>query len=179
MAGLAIRFNTSDVEKTIRQFKARYPRAVARALNRAINSARAGMTTAIARDMGLKASVVRNELKVQQATQTSFIARLSVTGTRIPLEQFGARGPLPSRGRGRVTVRGKTYPGAFRARMRSGHVGVFKRLDPPRLPIVELRGASLPHVFANHAPLGLARGQEALKKNLASELHFAASLGSQ
>jgi hypothetical protein len=97
---------------------------------------------------------------------------------------------VPSRGKGRgVTARfpgGQgSYPHAFIATVGHGHRGVFMRKNALarkssgawslNLPIFELRGPSLPHVFRKYIPVGLARGQEQLAKNLASEFKYALS----
>ena len=57
------------------------------------------------------------------------------------------------------------------------HRGVFERRTRKRLPIRELFGPSLPHVFAKFIPEALKRGEESLVKNLQSELRFALSQG--
>lgn len=159
----------------------RFPGAIVRALNRAGVSTRTLMASRVADDMKLRVGTVRDQLILDRASRGKPQVRISVSGKRIPLYAFGARGPYPSRGRGRgVTARlpapGRgRYPHAFIATMRSGHVGVFQRRGRDRLPIDELHGPSLPHVFAKFSAEGLARGQESLLKNLQSELQFALS----
>jgi hypothetical protein len=186
MAAIA-RFDTRDVERTIRQLKARYPRAIKRALNRAATSARAGLASDVAKDMKLKVADVKKAMTIGEASETRHVATLYASAKRVPLEKFGATGPLPSRGQGvGVRVKGKTYAGAFRARMRSGHIGVFQRAGASarkspgawskNLPIVELRGASIWQSAMKHLPAALARGEAALTKNLASELRYVASV---
>jgi hypothetical protein len=122
-----------------------------------------------------------------QATIATPFARLKASLKRIPLFDFGAKGPVPSRGKGRgVTVKGKRYPHAFIATVGSGrHTGVFQRRPganrrgpaPHRsqLPIYELFGRSIGRVFIKFRPLGHARALEALAKNIQSEFQFALS----
>jgi hypothetical protein len=134
----------------------------------------------VAEDMGLKVGDVNARIRVEQATEDRHVARLYASYKRLPLIDFGAKGPEPSRGKGRgVTARlggGRNrYPNAFIATMHSGHRGVFTRKAGPRLPIVELRGPSIAKVFVKHQDVGLARGQEQLAKNLQSEFRFALS----
>jgi hypothetical protein len=62
---------------------------------------------------------------------------------------------------------------AFIATMPSGHRGVFRRTGIARLPIRELRGPSLVHVFRKFLPAGAARATVALMTNLRSEIAFA------
>ena len=155
------------------------------------------MVREVSRDLGLKVGTVRDEVKVAEARPganvtavelSTLTARVSVSGKRIPLIEFGARGPQPSRGRGRgVTARLKggkgRYPHAFIVRLKSGHVGVFERVPDSKrhgpkpnrsqLPVFELRGPSLPLVFAKYLPLGVARATEQLTKNLEHEFAFA------
>jgi hypothetical protein len=180
LVGSTLRFETSQVLKNLRRLKSRFPKANARALNRANVSARTFMVKHVASDMGLKSGDVKAELVTREATEAKLSASLEVKGTRIPLIKFAARGPVPSRGRGRgVTARmpggAGRYPNAFIATMSSGHIGVFQRRRRARLPIYELRGPSLPLVFAKFIPQGLAIGEAALITNLRSELKFALS----
>src|SRR5262245_45053392 len=80
-------------------------RASVRAQNRAIASARTFMTRAIAADIGLKAKDVREALRMTQASLQRPFAALAAGLKRIALYKFGAKGPVPSRGKGR----GVTY----------------------------------------------------------------------
>lgn len=155
---------------------AKFPIASARALNRAGGSMRTLQAREMSKDLRLKVGTVREELKLTKATKERQAVQLSVSGRRLPVEKFNARGPLPSMGKGRgvrANLPGGRYPHAFRARMpRSGHVGVFQRLGKDRLPIRELFGPSLPQVFRKFSEATLARGHEQLVKNLASETKF-------
>jgi hypothetical protein len=128
---------------------------------------------------------------IVEATSQRHRAQLGCRDTvRIPLIDFGARGPEPSRGRGSgVTYRmggaQKRLPHAFIARLASGHRGVFERTQgkfmriqkrswkKKRQAIHEKFGPSLPHVFAKLVPIGIARGVEALITNLEHEFQFA------
>jgi len=171
-----IRFDTSEVQRLMRQYKDRVPKAMRRARVRAATSARAQLARDVAADMTLKVGVVKEQLVIQDAPLAT---RITATTRRIPLYDFlpgsgDPRGPYPSRGRS-LRVRGKTYPGAFVARMPSGHWGVFKRTEPSRLPIAELRGASIWQSASTHLAVAQARGLEAWQKNLASELRFVAA----
>jgi len=176
----SMRFNTTQIERAITQLGDRAPRAIARALNRSALSTRTLMVRHMAKDMGLNVRKVREQVEIEEAkpTKDRLRARVIASGKRIPLIDFRARGPEPSRGRGRgVSARlpgGKgRYPNAFISTMKSGHRGVFQRKGKGRLPIYELFGPSLPHVFTKYVPDGLARGEEAMQKNLAHELSYA------
>lgn len=173
-----------------RQYAAKFPRAITRALNRAGTSSRAKMASLGAKDLGLPVSVGKSQMKLDRATDTRQVVRITATGKRIPLIDFKARGPRPSRGKGRgVTAKlpggAGRYPHAFIAQMRSGHVGVFERSSSKfmrfqksswkkrRQAIRELRGPSFPKVFHKLTPEVLAHGEDVLRKNLLHELKFA------
>jgi hypothetical protein len=186
---ITFRFDATQAERALDQLGTRAPAVIARVINRTATSVRAVMAREIAKDIGLPVGPIKDALKVQSAIPQAddIRARISVSGAKIPLAKFHASGPLPSRGRGTVSARiggtRKRYEGAFLAQMRSGHIGVFRRKGPstrksrgawsPNLPIVELKGPSLPQVFAKYVPLGIARGQEQLVKNLEHEVGFA------
>jgi hypothetical protein len=167
------------------------------AMNRAITQGRTVMSREIARDTGLNVGVVRKALPISQATLERAEAAFRAGFTRIPLIDFKAKGPEPSRGRGRgVSYRLPTgkgrLPDAFLATMESGHRGVFRRAGKagsrtgrvmgalsqrksrgawsPNLPIVELYGPSLGHVFAKYRPMGMARTKEAFDTEFAHQM---------
>jgi Prophage minor tail protein Z (GPZ) len=186
-------FDLGTLKKDLEELGRSAPLVMSRALNRAVTSGRAAMAKAISSDTGLASRYVSKEIRVDKAQRTRPVAAVEIAGRRIPLIAFQARGPEPSRGRGR----GVSYrlPGgrgrvsdAFIATMGSGHRGVFKRKPgarrrgkPParsQLPIMELRGPSLPHVFEKKFPVFRAAAEESLLKNLASEISFAQSKSS-
>ncbi len=186
--GMIVTFRTNTPEM-VAKLRKKAPVAQLRALNRAIASAKVAMVSVIAGDIGVKSGVVKDRIRVELATAERLRARLYANAKRIPLIELGAKGPEPSRGRGRgVTVKGqggrRTIPNAFIATMRSGHRGVFERAAgasgrrgpaPHRsqLPIRELFGPSIWKVFTKYEAVGLARGREQLIKNLQSEFRFA------
>jgi hypothetical protein len=172
--------NTKDTARAIQQLKERALPAIARALNRSAASAKTAMVRVIAEDLGLKVGDVRDHVIVRDAKPEQLRATFYASAKRIPLIDFRAKGPEPSRGKGRgVTAKlaggqGR-YPRAFISTMKSGHRGVFQRTGKARLPVTELHGPSIRHTFVKHVQVGIARGEEQLVKNLRSELRFAMS----
>lgn len=176
-------------------------RASVRALNRGINSARTVMVRAMAKDTGLKSRDINKVLLTRLASDTRPESALSASLQRLPLIVFRATGPIPTRGRGRgVTARlpqSKVYPGAFIARVTGplpggivspGHTGVFKRAMgqltrrsagawSKNLPIAQLYGPSLGHVFIKYQDQGLARGVEVFEQEFARQSELLASKG--
>ncbi|HMJ88145.1 MAG TPA: phage tail protein [Vicinamibacterales bacterium] len=178
--------NTRQAEIRLKELGKRAPRVVMRSLNRAGASARTAMSRVISKDMGVKVGAVRDRINLRETTTSadSWFSgsrlRLSVTlfasAKRLPLILFKASGPRPSFGKGRgvsANMGGrKRYPHAFIATMASGHEGVFQRKGPGRLPIAELRGPSIAHVFKKYEQVGIDRAQEQLAKTLGHELAF-------
>lgn len=156
-------------------------KAIARGINRTAASEKVALSREVAKDMGLAVGVAKDAISIEQARPTRLSARVIGKGSRIPLVDFKARGPEPSRGRGRgVTARlpgGKgRYPSAFIATMKSGHRGVFQRVpNADRTPMFELFGPSIGKVFEKVVPVGEARRAEVLNKNVQRELEFALS----
>lgn len=174
--------DTTPWERHLAQLRQRGPVALARALNRTANSERTAMARAVAADMGLKVSAARDAIRVIRATAQSQAARVIARGRAVPLIEFKARGPEPSRGRGAgvsYAMQGqrRRIPDAFIATMPTGHRGVFRRRAAGRLPIRQLYGPSIAKVFGTLAPVGAARRREQLLKNVEHELAFELSRG--
>lgn len=165
------------MERAFRTLGSRAPLAMMRVLTRASGAAKTFMVREVSRDLGLKVATVRDQVRVEAPTRERLFASVSVSGRRLPLIDFRATGPEPSRGKGRG-VRARMpggagrYPHAFIATMASGHRGVFQRVARRRLPIRQLYGPSLPHVFEKYLPAGHDRAQESMLTTLESELKF-------
>lgn len=180
---VTVSLDTSEATRAIRALKNRAPKAIVRAINRSAESAKTAVSREIARDMKAKVGAVKDRISIIKAREGTakashrYAATLYASTKRLPLYAMGARGPYPSRGKGRgVTARTpqRRYPNAFLAQMRSGHMGVFTRTSRRRLPVVELMYVSIWKVFDKFKHVAVARGYEQLAKNLKHELRFAA-----
>lgn len=155
------------------------PSIVARAVNRAATAGKTAVVRAVAADTGIQQKNIEREIRIDKANRSAPRVTIQILGRRIPLIAFGARGPEPSRGRGRgvsyrlPTGRGRVGDAFIATMSRSGHRGVFKRTSKRRLPIIELFGPSIPHVFEKFLPLFGQVATEAFEKNLAHEINFA------
>lgn len=159
-------------------------RVVVSSLNRGIKAGESFMVKAVAADMGLSQKAVRKALKTRTATAAHPVAVLGARLNRIPLIEFKARGPKPSRGKGNgvsFTLGGKSrgrIATAFIATMPTGHEGVFTRAgrrsskNPNREAIDEKFGPSVGHVFHQYRAGGKARAVEAFLSNFDRELDF-------
>jgi hypothetical protein len=172
---IAVEVNAGAVIADLKGLGSKVMKAAVRSMNRAIQSGKTEMKRAIASDTGLRAGDVADALPLRLATTARAEAAFAATLKRIPLIYFKARGPEPSRGKGRgvsyaLTGSRNRVPNAFIAAMKSGHRGVFARKGTKRLPIIELYGPSLGHVFRKFRPMGLARTKEAFDTAFAHEL---------
>jgi hypothetical protein len=159
------------------------PGAVRRALDRTAVTAKAEAGRLIAEDTGLAVGVAKGAVKV---TKSATSVSLSLPYKRIPLIEFKAKGPEPSRGKGSgvsyrlPTGRGR-LPHAFITTMpSSGHRGVFQRVPgkfmknkPNRQAIAEALGPSLGRVFEKVMPKVEEKAQDALVKNISHEINRA------
>lgn len=158
-------------------FPRRAQQAIVRALKRGGTAADTYMSRAVAADMGLKVGDVKKTFRRRQPTLEKPEFTVGAGFKRVPLMNFSARGPVPSRGKGRgVSYRmgagnsRNRLPNAFIARMRSGHAGVFVRVSKRRLGIRELFGPSLGKVFAKYRQAATERGYEVMRSTLEHDL---------
>ncbi len=167
-----LQLNVTDWLKGLGNLKAKANPALSRALNRTGTSANVVMVRNVAGDLGLKQADVKGFIRLSLSTPANLRVIIEARGERIPLIKFNARDRFPKGVSARMPGGVGRYPNAFVRTMRSGHTGVFTRKGGARLPIVELRGPSAPHVFAKHIPAGLARADEQLPKNLGHEISY-------
>lgn len=180
MVSLTIDLNAEAAVKALRLAPKRVERATMRALNRALKSGRAEMARLVAKDMGMKVGDAKEAVLAREATPSRLSASLQASKKRRPLKDFKAK----QTGRG-VTFVGQggkrqLVPGAFLSGVQTGHVGtkhdgVFMRRTKKRLPIQELYGVSIGHIFEKHRDAVTQVIREAFEKNLAHELRFAST----
>jgi hypothetical protein len=178
------------VDRDLEGQPAKVQRAFVRAAKRSIDSGRSVMAKLIAADTGLTQKVVREALSMRYPSLSDPVASMRARTKRIPLIDFKARGPQPSRGRGN----GVSYrnPGGGRNRVESAfiattrgqangsggeHLGVFKRTGKSRLPIKQLYGPSIGQVFSKFRDQGVARALEVFDTNFDHEMEFQNSQG--
>ena len=150
----------SDAPRALRRLKdqllRRSPRAAAAGINRTAQAARTAAIRAIQLDVGTSSQkTIRRHVYVSRATPQRLTAKLQARSTkkhRIPIFEIRPRprtvtGRRPAGGV-KYGPRQKLLAGSFIARMKSGHVGVFKRLGQRRTPIAELFGPSVALVLA-------------------------------
>ena len=156
-------------------------KATVRALNAALGQGNTLMARLVATDTGIKVSDVKKRMYQVKASYSTPVGKLATKSlSRIPLMYFGASGPVPSKGKGlgvtaRIGGQKKLYPHAFIAGVTTGHewivhTGVFVRAGSTRLPIKQLYGPSLGHVFAKLRPQVVAFMDEKFHAELERQL---------
>ena len=178
-----------EVIKAINQIGKDAPKVMARGVNRA---ARGGITDAVnllKRHLLLKPTDIRKGFSIRQATAQKPEATIIGLGRHgQPLMKFKITPRNPdSRPKSGVRVQVRRFgasrvvQGAFVARMKSGHVGVFKRDGEGRLPVRELFGPD-PKLYLRRQMMlkQLRRSISArLEKNLRQSLRYQVDLATR
>lgn len=127
---------------------------IADAANRAAAGIRTDGTRAITKQYGITRKLVFDSWKVRRSSRNAAepIAYAVTQSGMVPLYQYkpSPKSVMTGRTRGGVSamVVGQrvTFKHAFVAKMKSGHVGVFRRRSTRRLDIEELYGLSVPQL---------------------------------
>ena len=175
MLKIHVALDTSAVISRFAEAKEKAARAVVRALNKTATTARAEAAREI-RDVGygLKIAAIKNAISIRRASDTELRAAVRARGRPTPLGKYGAR--QTKAGVSVAVLNGrKIIKGAFIATMKSGHHGVYVRVDSAAgrkfggngrkgfkitrgrtrkhdrhgLPIDELFGPGIPQAFVN------------------------------
>lgn len=133
------------------------PRAAAAALNRTADHVKTVSMRKLRETYTIKTGRIDARLQVRRATTASLFASVRDVGRPIALSYFTIRpNQPPGKRTGKLVyaqVRrdgGGTIQKVFVARMKSGHVGVFRRTDGNKsLPIKQLHAPSLPQMLGS------------------------------
>jgi hypothetical protein len=174
----SVEFKADAALQAMRDQPKRTQTATVRALNRTLTSGKAFLAGLIAKDMGVKTATAKDAIREEKATAEKLQITLRASKKRLTLTQFGAKGPDPSRGKGRGVSyrlgsggRGRVAD-AFVATMPTGHRGIYRRAGKSRLPIFELYGPSIGHVFDKYREQTIDQMRETFDARLAHELQF-------
>ncbi|NLF29728.1 MAG: hypothetical protein GX591_02435 [Planctomycetes bacterium] len=178
------------------------PQGAERVMTRSINKVAVSARTEIVRRVAGEITLTQTELRrrnveLRRANFRVLVARILITGARVPLARFGAtRTPRGLRYRIRRGEGLKLDPAGFTAVMPSGHTGAFHRRpgqwtrttrrkrwqgrwgqDPatagraPRLPLDELYGPSVPALVEDLPEFAEAAYERHLGDQLDEEIH--------
>lgn len=130
-------------------------KAVPRAINRAMESARTVGVQQARDQYTVKAKAVRSTIKLDRASSGRMVGVITSSGSPISLYDFKVN-PKTVNGRRRSPIRVSVKKGqqtalskGFIGRLGSGKTGVFERIGEKRLPIKMLYGPSAPQMLGN------------------------------
>jgi len=135
--------------KSVESLLSAYPKGAEKVLQRSINkvalAARTKIVKEIREDYRLKSGELkRRNVFLKRASRKTLKAHITIKGSRIPLDRFGARQTrtgisyLINRKKGRQRLCNTFF--------RDDKKGVWKRMKKTRLPITELHGPSVPEI---------------------------------
>ncbi|MDR1471565.1 MAG: phage tail protein [Synergistaceae bacterium] len=139
-------------------------RAIARAINRAVEGARTDTVKAICTEYTIKPTDVRKAILIKRAKPNKLEAQIISTGSPIPLFKFKVN-PKSTRSKRRVVASVKfgsavtLPPYMFIQKMGTGRVGVFSRKNNEtneisgRMPITQKYAPSFPQMLGNEEVL--------------------------
>jgi hypothetical protein len=161
-----------DVERMLVAVPKAVPRIIVRASNKAAITVRADMARRVSRVLGLKvSSVKRYQVFLDKATKTRLVAHVGASNW--PTKAGYLRPRQLKRG---VKFGGpggrRLIEGAFIARMKSGHLGVYLRRGPARLPIVEQHAQSAGGILKPMEAEIAAKAGGLLEKNIAAQVQL-------
>jgi hypothetical protein len=176
------------LEKTLERYPKGYKRVVSRAVNKVAGNARTKISKEIRARLGIKvAELHKRNLVLRKANFSRLNASIKIRGGRIPLIRFMTISKA-KKNKGifqyRLGPRGASTQirGAFVSTMRSGHKGVFKRVDGKQMQtrqgplnkhtqaITELRGPSVPEKFHDVAAFAAGMLDNTIATRLQQEL---------
>ena len=149
MPTVTLKWNSNDLRKwRTSKLDRALLRAAARAGSDAIRALKTASSKAIRERKRFKVARVNNALPIfYPRSKEDLVWRMDVSGKPVPLADFPYRqtktGVIVQVNQGQR----KLVRGAFVATMRSGHVGIFRRVNKARLPIKEAFTTRVSDVF--------------------------------
>jgi hypothetical protein len=153
---LRVTTDAAGLARKLDQKVKRYPSLAAAGINKPAAGAFTLAVREVQADIGASSQkTIRRNITLTKATGAKPQARLTAFSSkkdRIPIYEMKPKPKSVTKRRPEGGVRygtqSKLIPGSFIARVRSGHIGVFKRSSKSRLPIQELFGPSVALVFS-------------------------------
>jgi hypothetical protein len=169
------------LEAALSETPEKIPRAASRAINRAAYTARTEAARKAREEYVVRHGEVINTIKIYPANEGDLSASVISKGSVVPLIKFkvSPKTPQPKRKKPLTAMvkRGEGGPiaRAFTAQMKSGYIGVFQRVQKPRLPIRQLYGPSIPQMIGSEKVSQWVeeKAQEKLSERLEHEINRA------
>lgn len=172
---MSVEIDAQDIEKAMKALE-KVPNAVERAaaaaLNRAVIAGRTAVSKGIRERYTLKATDIKEQVRIKRAARNSLDAEVTVTGTPVDLTKFRVR----ISGRGIYAQVKKGGGGTLRRSffMAVGKAGLYHRSSKSRLPIQREFGPSVPQMAGE---INVSRGveermQAVFRERLAREVAY-------
>ena len=172
-----------EVNRTLSRLGNRAPIVLRRSLNKTLKNEQVFISRKIRDEVTLKASKVKQHLRIQRATRDSLQASIDIQGKPIGFRHYGARQTRrgvsvkirKQKPRELVTRAFRLKNDVTRPGMRMVGGTFWKRVGRPRTPLKRLVGPSVPNIVAENEPLFrevLQYGQMRLVVNANAELHY-------
>lgn len=167
-----------EVEKRLKGIEQEAPKAISRALNRALTALKAATSKEARKDYTVTAQAIKASLDEVKATPSRLRAGVRSRGKKLGIDKFkvSPKTVQPKRKKQiKITVRkdhSYEIPGAFVAEKNG--IKVFKRLGKKRLPVERKYGPSVAQMLGNvRVRLRINnRGQEVYQDRLDREIKY-------
>jgi hypothetical protein len=187
---LEVKLDPNDVariERMLSYVPKAIPRIFSRGLNKTATTARKESAQKLSKATGMKVNIVRRMILLVPATSRRWISKITVYARRVPYIRlckisgvkdkaaFTAPENIP------MWVKGKGMPDSpFIQMMPRGHLGIFDRMGPPRLPIREVFGPSFAEIFGGSQEIVdeiYRNASKNLAKNIENQVSLAVKQG--
>ena len=172
------------VELRLGQLHKKAPTVMARALNRAAQTARSTAVNEIRKKYVIKAKDIRSTMRIKKASRSKLGALLVSCGNLIPLDHFKytPKQPRPKNPPKslKVQVKKTGYKELFHAFVADiNGPKIWQRAGAPRLPIKRLMGPAIPQMLGqqNVREAVLQRAAETYNKRLDHEINRMLEVG--
>lgn len=172
------------VELRLGQLHKKAPTVMARALNRAAQTARSTSVNEIRKEYVIKAKDIRSTMRIKKASRSKLGALLVSCGNLIPLDQFKFK-PKQPRPKNppkslKVSIKKTGYKDLFHAFVADiGGLKIYQRTTTKRLPIRRLTGPAVPQMLGqnNIRQRVLQSAYETYEKRLDHEINRTLEVG--
>lgn len=161
-------------------------KAIARAINRALEGARTDAVKSICQEYHVKPTEVRRTFQIVRARPDKLEAQIISSGGAIPLIKFKVSPKSPAKqNKKRIADRkrlvagvrfgtNESMPFSFVIRAKNGYTGVFSRVGDRSLPLKQRYGPAVPQMLGHEKVLRFIEqgAQERLDKELQHQINY-------
>ena len=151
MIDIDVKGDVKQVERWLNNTqRKKLPRAVSRALNKTVASARTEVKKPLAEQMGAKVSLVNDVIQIKKASPRYLVAEMVATGRPVSLHRFKRTSQAEAGVKSGAWGKSRVYSKSF-LKGRGKKRGAYVRTSKKRYPIKRLWGPSVPKTFRSQA----------------------------